>query len=129
MKVNVLGDAFCDVVVHNIAHLPQFGQGARCDGVVLSPGGSALNTAVHVAHLLKTAGSASQVTLFSALGESEEDWASKTLCSHLETYGVAFEFCRIPKQASGVCVVLSGQSDRAFVTTPGFFYTISSVST
>ncbi|KAH9256837.1 hypothetical protein BASA81_004950 [Batrachochytrium salamandrivorans] len=118
MKANILGDAFCDVVVHGIAKLPaSFGVGELCDGVVLSPGGSAFNTAIHLSSLL--AGEVNQVTLFSALGEDVNHWASVLLCNHLGKHGVRFECVRKPQSATGICVVLSGCGDRSFLTSPG----------
>lgn len=116
MKVNVLGDAFCDVVVHGIARLPaSFGVGELCEGVELCPGGSALNTAVHLSSLLGRG----RVTLFSALGGDENHWASLLLCNHLGKHGVGFECVRKPHSATGTCVVLSGCGDRSFLTSPG----------
>jgi sugar/nucleoside kinase (ribokinase family) len=56
MKVNfaVLGDAFVDVVAGTLApdQLPQWGGDVECSRPIqLQPGGSALNTATHLANL------------------------------------------------------------------------------
>lgn len=117
MQINVLGDAFCDVVVHGLQNIPTFGNGELCDGVLLSPGGSAFNTAIHLANLHSTQ---TKVTLFSALGaNTESNWGSKILRKHLHAFNVNFACTEIANCSTGVCVVLSGRGDRAFLTSPG----------
>ena len=54
VKFAVLGDAFVDVVASALAadQLPQWGSDIECSRPIqLQPGGSALNTATHLANL------------------------------------------------------------------------------
>lgn len=117
MRVHVLGDAFCDVVSHGLTKLPTWGGDAKANGVGLFAGGSALNTAIHVRGILS--GSDHSVTLFTALGESRDDWASEVLENHLSKHDVGLKAKRVMGKSTGVCIVLSGTSDRAFVTSNG----------
>lgn len=52
MAVHVLGDALVDVVVSGLPALPAPEADAEAEAIALRAGGSALNTAVHLAALL-----------------------------------------------------------------------------
>jgi len=116
MRVHVLGDAFCDVVAQSVSGIPAWGTGTRSSGIGLFPGGSALNVAVHVKSLM---GESCQVVMFTALGGDPNDWASKVLEEHLQKNNVTLRAARLQGISTGVCIVLSGHGDRAFVTSAG----------
>jgi len=75
-----------------------------------------LNTAVHLSGLI---GPGSQIVMFTALGEDVNDWASKVLETKLKQCGIELKATRVRDKPTGVCVVLSGQGDRAFITSSG----------
>lgn len=71
------------------------------------------NTACHLASLLQDA---AKVRLYTALGK--DAWGD-TLREKYRSSGVFLHDHGCEKVSSGVCVVLSGCKDRAFLTSPG----------
>ena len=108
----VIGDAFLDVQCGGLAQLPRW----DADELVPRPieflaGGGGLNTACHLARAGR------RVELRCALGDDD---AGAKLRSAAADAGVAVVPLAAPAgAATGVCVVLSGQSDRAFATHRG----------
>ena len=119
-RVSVLGDLFCDVVATNVAALPEWGGDARTDSVGMYAGGSAANVASHLRSLARSRadGADADVTLFAALGETG-DAVEHMLARHLREAGVELDAVRVPGTTIGTCIVLSGASDRAFVSCSG----------
>ena len=108
----VIGDAFLDVQCGGLAQLPRW----DADELVPRPieflaGGGGLNTACHLARAGR------RVELRCALGDDDAGAKLRSAAAHA---GVAVVPLAAPAgAATGVCVVLSGQSDRAFATHRG----------
>ena len=108
----VFGDAFLDVQCSGLARLPRWDK----DELVPRPieflaGGGGLNTACHLARAGR------RVELRCALGDDD---AGAKLRSAAANAGVAVVPLAAPAgAATGVCIVLSGSSDRAFATHRG----------
>ncbi|GAB5031335.1 carbohydrate kinase [Nannochloropsis oceanica] len=52
--ISVVGDAFCDVIVGGVNHIPEWGTDVLTDTpIALTPGGSACNTVLQLASLLR----------------------------------------------------------------------------
>ncbi|KDO35323.1 hypothetical protein SPRG_00172 [Saprolegnia parasitica CBS 223.65] len=108
MRIAVVGDAFVDVLA-GIDALPQWGQDTPCaEAIQMQPGGSALNTATQLANL-----GGSAVAYFSAMGA---DGFGDMLALHLAKHNVKSFAPQLASHPTGVCIVLTGQGDRAFVT-------------
>jgi len=107
-----LGDAFVDIVAPTGSDaLPLWGGDINCAAQILPhAGGSALNTATHFA------GSGSTTTFFTALGNDQ--WAD-VLKGHCTRFNIALSSTVIEGSNTGVCIVISGLSDRTFVTSYG----------
>jgi len=117
MKIHVIGDAFCDIVAQGIHTLPAWGGAASALSIKHYAGGSALNTAVHIKSLLGKGG-ADEVVFFTAMGE-KSDFARLILENHLKEWNVILRAKYIADYPTGTCIVLSGEGERAFVTSPG----------
>ena len=106
----VLGDAFVDVLVCGLAELPRWNADVLAPTpITMQAGGSALNTAVHLA------GVADGVALHTALADDE---FGAFLARSARSRGVAlFAAAGLPG-GTGACVVLSGE-DRGFATHRG----------
>ena len=108
----VIGDAFLDVQCGGLAQLPRW----DADELVPRPieflaGGGGLNTACHLARAGR------RVELRCALGDDDAGAKLRSAAAHA---GVAVVPLAAPAgAATGVCIVLSGQSDRAFATHRG----------
>ena len=108
----VIGDAFLDVQCGGLAQLPRW----DADELVPRPieflaGGGGLNTACHLARAGR------RVELRCALGADDAGAKLRSAAAHA---GVAVVPLAAPAgAATGVCIVLSGQSDRAFATHRG----------
>jgi len=112
MKIVCLGDAFCDVLVANVAKLPSWGQDASCDAISFEAGGSALNTAVH----LKSLKPDWTVEFFGCIGD---DVGGNLVSQHCAKHRVGMNATTRKDMATGTCIVLSGSADRAFVSNGG----------
>ncbi|KAL3662673.1 hypothetical protein V7S43_012516 [Phytophthora oleae] len=119
MKVTfaVLGDAFVDVVAGTLApgQLPQWGGDVECSRPIqLQPGGSAVNTATHLANLSsRNPKHELHVTLHTAVGN---DSFADVLKAHLAERNVILSSPTLVDAPTGVCIVLSGANDRSFIT-------------
>ncbi|CAH0520293.1 unnamed protein product [Peronospora belbahrii] len=117
VKFAVLGDAFVDVVAGTLVHerLPQWGTGVECtQPIQLQPGGSALNTATHLANLSnRNPTHELHVTLHTAIGS---DSFAEMLKAHLAEHKVVLSSPKLENASTGVCIVLSGANDRSFIT-------------
>ncbi|KAG7395104.1 hypothetical protein PHYBOEH_004217 [Phytophthora boehmeriae] len=119
MKVTfaVLGDSFVDVVAGTLApeQLPKWGGDVECSlPIQMQPGGSALNTATHLANLSShNAQHELRVTLHTAVGC---DRFADVLKTHLTERNVTLSSPALEGVPTGVCIVLSGATDRSFVT-------------
>ena len=127
--ITVLGDAFLDIVapIPGDRSFALGGDLATSGPICPHPGGSALNTATHLAALVPrctAAVSAPAVRLVTALGEDR--WAD-LLRAHCARWGVDVVPAAAPVEAAagggaastGVCIVVSGPEDRGFVTDYG----------
>eukprot|EP00435_Cladocopium_sp_Y103_P020354 s1661_g4.t6 len=146
VRFHVLGDALVDVLCGGLAQLPALEGDATAEHIALRVGGSALNTAVHLASL-----GPGRVTFYASVGKDAfadmltarlqsvgiEAWMKQTLLQgraekHLgrliylyisrQLQGDALEvkLQRHSEKSTGSCVILSGPSlGRSFVTCYG----------
>ncbi|KAF0689124.1 Aste57867_19396 [Aphanomyces stellatus] len=106
--IAVLGDSFVDVLA-GVEGLPTWGQDTPCTSPIqMQPGGSALNTATQLANLNGT-----RVAFHTALGA---DAFGEMLTGHLAKRHVELHSPLLSNVPTGVCIVLTGRGDRAFVT-------------
>jgi sugar/nucleoside kinase (ribokinase family) len=100
-----VGEAFDDLIFHNLPHLPKAGRELKTDAFLHTAGGGALITAVGAARLGLTVALASAVGPrgVAALGEE----------------GVTLRNLMEPGEAAAVTVALSTPRDRSFVTFNG----------
>ncbi|CAE8616566.1 unnamed protein product [Polarella glacialis] len=112
-EFHVVGDALIDVLANGIPALPAWGGDVYASGIHIKAGGSALNTAVHLASILGSSGS---VSFHACVGQ---DTSCRTLRSCLEDAGVRPCLTVLPEQPTGSCIVLSGSADRSFITCMG----------
>ncbi|CAE7665366.1 unnamed protein product [Symbiodinium necroappetens] len=105
--VAMTGDIFIDIVAP-VKKLPMWDSDVEAESVKMLPGGSALNQGRHL-HALGT-----RVRFFGAVGN---DTLGQSLVQQVAGQGFPTEtikmFSNLP---SSVCMVLSGPSDRAFVS-------------
>ncbi|RQM18971.1 hypothetical protein B5M09_001862 [Aphanomyces astaci] len=107
--IAVIGDSFVDVLA-GVQTLPAWGQDSPCkEPIQMQPGGSALNTATQLANL-----NGGGVALFTAVGG---DAFGDMLKNHLVKSSVELHAPQLSAHIpTGVCIVLTGQGDRAFAT-------------
>ncbi|EWM26219.1 hypothetical protein Naga_100025g21 [Nannochloropsis gaditana] len=148
-QISILGDTFCDVVVQGIKNLPEWGTDALTDAPIeLTPGGSACNSALQLASLLRLFPLESyitpQVVLHTALGDDsfgsflrekikaavQGQYVRISTSSSLEEASRKESSGSMPNKetanaTTGVCICLSGSEDRAFITHRGVVATFS----
>ena len=112
--VAVLGDAFCDIVAGPLTAMPRWGADLECPHISQLAGGSALNVSVHLGALC--ASNESRTCSFHGL--VGRDPFGAFLRQRLAEVGVSDEM-ESSEAGTGVCIVLSGQDDRGFVTQVG----------
>uniref|UniRef100_A0A7S1EVJ5 Carbohydrate kinase PfkB domain-containing protein n=1 Tax=Noctiluca scintillans TaxID=2966 RepID=A0A7S1EVJ5_NOCSC len=105
-RVAVVGDIFVDISA-KVHRLPEWDRDTEADYIEALPGGSALNQARQLHELGVT------VKFFGAVGE---DAFGKMLLAHVEGQGFPTELVKVLQVPSSICFVLSGPSDRGFVS-------------
>jgi sugar/nucleoside kinase (ribokinase family) len=115
VRFAVLGDAFLDISVGPLDAVPAAGADVEVDAVTQHPGGSALNTAWHLA------AQGVHASLYAAVGR---DRAGKTLEHALRSESRIAEPARtlaiLNYQPTATCVALHGAGmDRTFLSAPG----------
>lgn len=111
--MRILGDALVDVVCGGLTQLPSPEGDATAEHIALRAGGSALNTAVHLASLVGPG----RVTFYACVGK---DAFADMLTARLESMGIEAKLQRHSEKSTGSCVILSGPSlGRSFVTCYG----------
>ncbi|DBA04647.1 TPA: hypothetical protein N0F65_012230 [Lagenidium giganteum] len=117
IKFAVIGDSFVDVVAGTLApeQLPKWGGDVECSlPIEMQPGGSALNTATHLANIARLHPTHRlQVELHTVVGT---DAFADVLKHHLSSHGIRLSSPGLKNVPTGVCIVLSGVEDRSFVT-------------
>jgi len=117
LKVSVIGDAFVDIfcpLLHG--KLPFWGGDVLVDGVRTTCGGSASNTALQLASLVKGTEQWT-VEFHTALGN--DGWAGILKEKHDDLNCKLVNNTQDEGLTTGVCIVISGNSDRAFMTNHG----------
>eukprot|EP01063_Lacrimia_lanifica_P004184 TRINITY_DN12340_c0_g1_i3.p1 TRINITY_DN12340_c0_g1~~TRINITY_DN12340_c0_g1_i3.p1 ORF type:complete len:339 (+),score=114.93 TRINITY_DN12340_c0_g1_i3:86-1102(+) len=117
----VLGDIYWDIVAGRLDSMPQWGADRVVDSVTASLGGSAANTARHLASLQRGRGDGGRVTLLSAVGK---DATGAAVLKQLEADGLhgwaaGGAPAAVVAAPTGTCIVLTGAEDRAFVSCNG----------
>lgn len=115
VRFAVLGDAFLDISVGPLDSVPAPGADVEVDAVAQHPGGSALNTAWHLA------AQGVDTSLYAAVGR---DRAAKTLMDALRLESKITEpsksIATLNYQPTATCVALHGTGmDRTFISAPG----------
>ena len=112
MRVLVLGDAFVDIVAGPLESLPRWGADVEAPTVCQLAGGSALNVAVHLGFLSKD--TTAECSFHGLVGN--DDFAN-ILRNRLSAAGVLGSMeTAADGLGTGVCLVLSGRGERAFIT-------------
>jgi len=133
----IIGDSFADILVGPLQALPQWGQDILSEKPFeIMAGGSALNTAVQMSALkglvFPSQGNKkgasfdkfknTQITLHTGIAA---DYFGTLLLSRLHQTGVKASLSKLQKgDNTGACLVLTGASDRAFVTHRGVVSTL-----
>jgi sugar/nucleoside kinase (ribokinase family) len=115
VRFAVLGDAFLDISVGPLDAVPAAGADVEVDAVTQHPGGSALNTAWHLA------AQGVQASLYAAVGR---DRAGQTLEHALRSESRIAEPAKtlaiLQYQPTATCVAMHGAGmDRTFMSAPG----------
>ena len=119
----VVGDAFVDVLAGPLPSLPSLGTNVVSpEPIAALPGGAALNVACNLRRL---ANPARRVTLFTGLGRDAFSEVPRSHCAKLGVNLIEADVdARLP---TGVCIVLSGATDRAFCSHYGVSDSFGSV--
>lgn len=115
VHVAVLGDAFCDIIAGPLTAMPRWGADLECPHISQLAGGSALNVAVHLGALCGS----NETRSCSFHGLVGNDPFGDFLRRRLADVGVEDAMESAEAAGTGVCIVLSGQDDRGFVTQVG----------
>ena len=117
--IAILGDIFMDIVASRVNALPSWGGDCVVDNVTSCLGGSAANTARHLASL--NDGSAWDVYLLGAVGLDANGKEALRVVneSGLMKWNGDDAVATVEGHSTGTCIVLSGDSDRAFVSCNG----------
>mmetsp|Transcript_96490 Transcript_96490/g.210995 ORF Transcript_96490/g.210995 Transcript_96490/m.210995 type:complete len:367 (-) Transcript_96490:156-1256(-) len=117
VRFHVVGDVLMDVLATGLPRIPNWEEDTTADSVQCQPGGSAFNTAVHLASLIGKRGS---VCFHGCVGC---DSFGALLRSKLVECQVEPHLIERPLLSTGSCLVLSGgdevSSGRSFVTCSG----------
>eukprot|EP00550_Attheya_septentrionalis_P001913 CAMPEP_0198287370 /NCGR_PEP_ID=MMETSP1449-20131203/6215_1 /TAXON_ID=420275 /ORGANISM="Attheya septentrionalis, Strain CCMP2084" /LENGTH=407 /DNA_ID=CAMNT_0043985317 /DNA_START=52 /DNA_END=1275 /DNA_ORIENTATION=- len=123
VRLDVIGDAFVDLlcVMEPDAGMPEPGGDTRLASPVRTmAGGSALNTATHLASLCQSIGGhRGHISLGLQAVWNEGDEHGKLLEAHANRWGIRIKNCRTPEGAgaTGHCIVIvSGNGERSFLT-------------
>jgi len=115
-SVIILGDIFLDIVAFS-SELPSWGCDLLTDQPInASAGGSALNSATHLSHSFSI-----KTVVWSAIGN--DIWGS-FIRAHSDKAGVSLKGC-LNRISTAVCLVISGDNDRGFLTHRGPLSTLS----
>lgn len=118
-SINVLGDIFCDIIASDIHdQLPKWGEDTL-GNICILPGGSALNSAIHAATYADYVALSSTIIIrmFSAVGLDIQGNICET--SLQQRHIITSNIVKNPNLRTGSCIVLSGSSDRGFVSDRG----------
>lgn len=116
LALHVVGDAYVDIVAGPLVGLPTWGADVRTDHIRQTAGGSALNVAVQMAALM--GGSIDGTCTLHGL--VADDALGGFLRARVQAAGVQDNLQVAPAGTqTGACIVLSGVSDRAFVSHTG----------
>lgn len=103
-----LGRIYCDMVFRGLSGMPQLGRELFAEDFAITPGGGAVITAAHLAHLGR------QSAVVARFGTDE---LSRALLPQIETLGVDLRFLDHHQDAGPqLTVVMVGEKDRAFLS-------------
>jgi len=118
-RINVLGDVFCDVVASGLGEeLPSAWSTDTLAKVQILAGGSGLNMCCHGSSSSVYAERGVEFAMFGAIGNDTQG----KLCRDTLSFSRAVDRCVVKDAATsrtGTCVVLSGASNRSFITDRG----------
>jgi sugar/nucleoside kinase (ribokinase family) len=110
--LRIIGDSFCDIIAGSMESLPKLG-GDVLANISLVAGGSGLNSAVHAANYCKYRDVPVSIELVTAVGR---DFQGDICMQAVDTERIHLVCAREHTHGTGTCIVLSGLSDRSFVT-------------
>jgi len=114
---HVVGDALVDVLATDLDDMPCWEGEANASSISMQAGGSAFNTAIHLASLVEATTSGDEVAMHGCVGA---DGMASLLRARLRAAGVRDCLSEEPSGLStGSCIVLSGSGRRAFITSAG----------
>lgn len=116
VQLSIIGDIFCDVLA-SIDGLPIFnwGEDRRSPQISILPGGAGLNTSCHAANYSRhVKGGLLNINFFSAVGND----CQGQLCLDTIEKDELINNCIVKSKTdrTATCIVLSGQSDRTFIS-------------
>jgi sugar/nucleoside kinase (ribokinase family) len=121
MSINFIGDIFLDIIAKDITRLPAW-ETDTLASISMIAGGSCLNSVSHAksfADYLNLQGKPTNIglNLFSSVGLDSQG----AIClDHLTKVGLLTDnIAKLATERTGTCIVLSGSSDRCFVTDRG----------
>ena len=122
-RINLIGDIFCDIVSKNVANLPTWGTDTLSD-ITIMAGGSCLNSIVHAKSYEKFSGLNTTLDIFSAVGQ---DIQGSCCIKTIESNNInTSHIIQSLSYKTGTCIVISGSSDRSFITDRGCVSLLSS---
>lgn len=117
MSITLVGDIFCDIIAHDMANIPSWGEDSLCGKINLVAGGSLLNSAVHGCSYSAFTGAGIEINTFGAIGrDTQGEICMKAIRSVPYLVNNVIEK---DDYTTGTCIVLSGKQDRLFITSRG----------
>lgn len=113
-QIGVIGDLFIDIMACK-TKIPQWGHAEQAQKITIDLGGSAYNTASVLAHL---------GTSCKLYGTISSDFFGNLYLSKLKNQNkitplLDISGVKILDKESAICIILSGENDRAFIDTYG----------
>jgi sugar/nucleoside kinase (ribokinase family) len=110
----IIGDVFCDIIALDVKLIDSWGTDTLSKEIRVLAGGSALNIAVHGANYSVLLGSHVKIRFFSETGNDFQGDVCRRALNHL-----CIDSSNLNSKIgnrTGSCIVLSGATDRSFVT-------------
>ena len=113
----IIGDVFCDIIALDVKLIDSWGTDTLSKEIRVLAGGSALNIAIHGANYSALFGSHVKIHFFSEIGTDFQGEVCRKALNH-QCIDSSKLNAKIGNR-TGSCIVLSGATDRSFVTDRG----------